>query len=321
MRAVFVGALALVAVSAAAAKTNTSSASSTSVTIAVPRSVDAAAIDVGIGNGSFSGEGVRVRVLRVTSSDAVIDAVDKGKAQFGLAEVTPLLRISANQAKDFQIVAGVGAYKAGQSQLLVRTGSGISTAGDLSSRIIGVSASTGIGEMATRNWLDSNSGDSNSIRFVALPTWLLLPVLQVGLVDAIVEDDPYTTGARKARGVAEPLSDPLLSAIGANATTSVIFGARKFIAAHGSLTKSVVSGITNADQFAQGNRSVVLATLPRTLGVARGVAAQAVLPGFTSTLSIPSLTKQADALIAYGVTTGSVDFSTFVWKSAPGSGK
>jgi NitT/TauT family transport system substrate-binding protein len=157
--------------------------------------------------GFFKANGLDVQITGLTNGAAVTSAVIGGAADIGQSNAVSIAQ-AHERGIPVVIIAGANRYTiaADESGLGVPLDSPIHTAKDLTGKTIAISGVRGITEIGTRNWLDKNGGDSNSVKLLDMPFPVMADALVQHRVDAALITQPFLEAAldqKKVRVVAD----------------------------------------------------------------------------------------------------------------------
>ena len=86
------------------------------------------------------------------------------------------------------------------SGLVVAADSAIKTGKDLDGKLVGVSSLGSIDQIAVERWIDTNGGDSQTVKFVELQNGVMPEAVSTGRVAAAYAADPvYTSGLQDGK--------------------------------------------------------------------------------------------------------------------------
>jgi NitT/TauT family transport system substrate-binding protein len=144
-------------------------------------------------NGYFKKAGMEASFGSFTSGPAITAAVVSGAADVGYSNVISLaIAHTKGLPVTILVPANLHVHEAPTAGLLaVKADSPIKTAKDFNNKIIAVIGLNNIADIAAREWIDKNGGDSKTVKSVELPFSTMKPALEAGRVDGAVLD---TTG-------------------------------------------------------------------------------------------------------------------------------
>ena len=142
--------------------------------------------------GFFKDAGLDVRITPMTNSGAIIAALAGGGGDIGNSVVGSL---ADARAKGIPVLffapAGMSDIKSPTAALIVAKDSPITTAAELTGKIVAVSGLNDLTYFATRAWLDENGGNSASVKFVELPFPTMAAAVESHRVDAAYTVEPF----------------------------------------------------------------------------------------------------------------------------------
>ena len=152
--------------------------------------------------GFFKANGIDVEITGLSNGAAVTAAVIGGAADVGQSNAVSIAQ-AHERGIPVVIIAGANRYTipAKESGLGVPADSPIHTAKDLTGKTIAISGLRGITEIGTRNWLDKNGGDSNSVKLIDMPFPAMADALGQHRMDAALITQPYLEAALETKKV------------------------------------------------------------------------------------------------------------------------
>ena len=142
--------------------------------------------------GFFKDAGLDVRITPMTNSGAIIAALAGGGGDIGNCVVGSL---ADARAKGIPVLffapAGMSDIKSPTAALIVAKDSPITTAAQLTGKIVAVSGLNDLTYFATRAWIDQNGGNSASVKYVELPFPTMAAALTSHRVDAAYTVEPF----------------------------------------------------------------------------------------------------------------------------------
>ena len=134
----------------------------------------------------FSRAGLDVQITEVKNGAAGASAVAGGAMDIGFSNPLSLAQ-GHERGIAFEIIAPSAIAKADEESngfIIVTKTSPIRTAKDLTGKTLAVDGVGGLPDIAIRNWIDKNGGDSKSVKFVELAFSEMMPALKSGRVDS-----------------------------------------------------------------------------------------------------------------------------------------
>lgn len=141
--------------------------------------------------GYFEKHGIDVEPTLVSNGSVIVAALTSNTAQIGAPTPTVLLP-AVDAGLDLVIINGCDVYPtSSKSGVIARTGSGIQGAKDLSGKKIGVPGLSGIIDVLTKKWVQSNGLDYRKATWVEVGFPVMGEALKTGSVDAVASVDPF----------------------------------------------------------------------------------------------------------------------------------
>jgi ABC-type nitrate/sulfonate/bicarbonate transport system substrate-binding protein len=146
--------------------------------------------------GFFKDAGLDVAVT-VVAPNQMAQGVLGGSFNVGLSNTGAILLAHAH-ALPMYLLAPAAVYSARQpiSYLVVAPASPINTARDFGGKTIGVFAIHDMASTALLLWLDTNGGDSKSVRMVEVPPLAQAAAVSAGRIDGAIMNEPHFSDAK-----------------------------------------------------------------------------------------------------------------------------
>ena len=141
--------------------------------------------------GYFEKHGLDLDLTLVSNGSVIVAALTSNSAQIGLPTPTVLLP-AVDAGIDLVILNGTDLYPtSGASGVVARTGSTIKTAKDLAGKKVGVPGLSGIIDVLTRKWVQTNGLDWRRVSWVEVGFPVMGEALKSGSADAVALVDPF----------------------------------------------------------------------------------------------------------------------------------
>lgn len=199
----------------------------------------------------FERAGLGVTIQSLAYGGAITAAVVSGAADIGSSNV---ISIEVAHQKGLPVtILGGAVYEDERTPsngfLAVAAGSPIRTAKDLSGKTVAVSGVGEIGDLAVRNWIDRNGGDSSSVKFVEATFPTMTASLLAGRIDAASEDGSNFHAA----GSQLRLLGNTFDSFGARWLQSVWFTSTDFAAKHPDAATKFIAAIRTGSAWANAH--------------------------------------------------------------------
>ena len=169
-----------------------SPAALTPVRIASTANDDVTAALYAIQQDAFRKAGLDVTLNTLNSGSAISAAVAGGAVDIGRSSMLPLITARAKGIA-FMLIAPSGLYLEGapDSAVVVPAKSPLRTVKDLEGKVVSSPALGDLDNLAFRNWIDTNGGDSKLVQFIELPGSAVVAGLTSGRVAAGALQSPF----------------------------------------------------------------------------------------------------------------------------------
>ncbi|HXF34693.1 MAG TPA: ABC transporter substrate-binding protein [Candidatus Acidoferrales bacterium] len=191
MRAAFVALVFLVTLCVSSAVAQTSA---TTIRVGVVPGEISGQIFYGVDKGFFAKNGLDVQVSPFTSGGAIAAALAGGSIDVGMVDLTSMIIGHAKGVPFVGLASGlVNSEKGSTFAIVVRGDSPIRTAKDFNGQTIAVNGLNNIAQISAQSWIDSNGGDSKSVKFVEMPLPLKKDAVLQGKVNGSLDTEPFLT--------------------------------------------------------------------------------------------------------------------------------
>lgn len=200
--------------------------------------------------GFFRSAGLNVQVQSISNGPAIAAAVASGAIDIGVGSSLPLA-LAHQRGIPFVIIFPGGIYspQAPTTVLMVAKDSPIRSASDLDGKTIGTQALQSIAQLAPETWIDSNGGNSKTVRFVEMASAEMSAAIKHHRVDAIVAIEPSVAKAKRSARV---LGD-VYQALPAGFAINVWFTTQRFAEAHPALIVKLRDTIRTTAKWANAH--------------------------------------------------------------------
>ena len=151
----------------------------------------------GVDRGFFKAVNLDVQVTTFSGGGGVMTAAAGGALDIGCANVGAQANAHVH-GLPFSMIAPGGDYSSNSptTVLAVAKNSPLKTAKDMNGKTIGVSTLRDLQQASIMKWIDSNGGDSSSLKFLEIPVPEMAPALVAGRLDGACELEPSLTYAK-----------------------------------------------------------------------------------------------------------------------------
>jgi NitT/TauT family transport system substrate-binding protein len=144
--------------------------------------------------GAFARHGIAADLRVLPLNYAQNDVLD-GTLDIAFSDITSVVQLIEESGAEFKILAGAAVFDAAEPvNILISAKDRVVYSGaDLNGKIGGVPRLRSFGELATRNWVDRNGGDSRTLTFIELPFTEFDEALNDGRMDVGPISEPLKT--------------------------------------------------------------------------------------------------------------------------------
>ena len=148
--------------------------------------------------GFFRRQGIDARITVLGDPKLIVDTVIAGQAQFASISVGALAIVKTRGAP-IRVVAAGSLHRPGASTsaLVAAPGKRITTARDLTGKLIAIDTRNNLAHIALLKWLKQNGMREDDVRLTEMPFSAMLGPLTHGQVDAAVIAEPFLTLAKQ----------------------------------------------------------------------------------------------------------------------------
>ena len=261
--------------------------------------------------GLFKAAGLDVDIQQYTGGSAIVAAIVGGSLQIGGGNPLPLAQARARGIKIVLIAPGfIHDWKAPtpNNALVVGVNSPIRNAKDFTGKTIAVTGLRGLDEIAVDAWLDTNGGDSKSVKFTELPQNAMPEAVATGRVDAAELGDPGLSAAVDA-GKIRILANAY-DAIAKYFFGSVWFASEDWANQHPDAVRKFAAAINQAGTWATRNPVAAAAVMQKYMKVTFTRAHEY----HGRTLDPALIQPVLDASVRYKVLTTPMNANDLIWK-------
>ena len=206
-------------------------------------------------SGIFADNGLNVTVQRLNSGAAVAAAVIGNSVDVGRSSIFGLLRAHL-KGVPFELISMSAIYDsaAPNSAFVVATDSPTTSARDLDGKTIATPSFGDYFTLVTSAWVDANGGDSQSLKFVAMPIPLAAQAIKAQRIDGTILVDPFLQEAVLPSGGGRILGYPS-NAIAPKFGVTYYFCLRSYARQQAAAVASFQRAIATATAYAQTHKS------------------------------------------------------------------
>lgn len=150
--------------------------------------------------GFFRNVGLDVSITTISNGSAIASAVASGAVDIGNANVVSIATAHERGIPFVLIAAGNLVVSRGrQSALIVRLGSPIRSAKDLSGKTLAVNGLGTLPQVAAMAWIDQSGGKSTDVKYTEIPITAMAAAVDAGRIDCAFVSEPQLDDAMDTR--------------------------------------------------------------------------------------------------------------------------
>jgi NitT/TauT family transport system substrate-binding protein len=247
----------------------------------------------------FKDAGLDINLASMVGGAAIMPALASGAINIGWSNVISVYQ-GHLQGLDYRLVANGAINKRGTNDVFgicVAPDSPVKSAKDLSGKTVAVNTLRNIMHGATAHWIDSNGGDSASVKWVEVPFPQMALALVNKQVDAYGGVEPFITvpvQQKQAR-----LLGRQLGAISPRLLIASYFGSEAWINKNGALVKGFLAALNRGIDAHNANLDEAKATLAKHTGLKPDLFKDMPLPAFEKQLLESDLQPMQEVALRY----------------------
>jgi NitT/TauT family transport system substrate-binding protein len=225
--------------------------------------------------GYFRNVGLQATISPISGGPTIMAAVASGDLDVGWGNA---IDVTVAHTRGIPITIIATATVEDQSDpgtgiLAVTNASGLKTAKDLNGKTIALLSLRNFTELATRNFIDKNGGDSKTVHFVELPYSEMPAALQAGRIDAAVLDNTADPTLGKPGDPLHVLSAVFFT-VAPRLEGAVWYSTTTWVASHRQQAKAFVTAMKQTAEWANVHHdesaTVLAAHIARTVDQIKG---------------------------------------------------
>jgi NitT/TauT family transport system substrate-binding protein len=259
--------------------------------------------------GYYKDAGLDVTLSTNDSGPAVVTGVLNGTYDAATAAAFPIL-IAIGKGADLRILAGTTVVNrnVGNSGLVVRPDSAITSYKNLEGKSVATNALTSLTVLATKIGVKAAGGDPASVKFLALPFKTSVQAVAQGQADAAVVITPFATEAEL--GGMKVIADPIGTEMPKGAPYGILFTSTKTAKEKAAQFQAFEKATLRAIEQLKSDPELQRRLAVSLVGLKPEVAKAVPLPDYaTGRIDNGAFQKYADYIAEYGYTAKPVDVS------------
>jgi len=263
--------------------------------------------------GFFKAANLDVQIQTFSGGGGVMTAAAGGALDMGCANVGAQAN-AYMRSLPFAMIAGGGNYSTNSptTVLAVAKNSPLKTAKDLNGKTIGCSTLNDLQQVSVMKWVDTNGGDSSTLKFLEIPVPEMAPALVAGRIDGACELEPSLTYAKNDIRVFGKCYD----AIAKTLTITTHFANTAWLDAHPAAAHAFIGAMRAAAQWANKNPAASATILERVSQIPAATVGVMNRVVFAESLEASTIQPVIDATAQYKFIPKTFNVTEMFWKSA-----
>jgi NitT/TauT family transport system substrate-binding protein len=252
--------------------------------------------------GYFRAAGLDSEISRISGGPTIMAAVASGNLDIGWGNAIDVT-VAHSRGIPITIIATAtieDQRDAGTGLLATTIASGLKTAKDLNGKTIALLSLRNFTEMATRNFIDKNGGDSKTVHFIELPYSQMPDALKAQRIDAAVLDNTADPTIGKPGDPLRVVSAVFFT-VAPRLEGAVWYSTTTWVAAHPDEAKKFVAVMKQTAEWANAHHkesaTILAAHIARTADQING--GKRVIYG--TSISLPLIQPELDLAYKYGL--------------------
>lgn len=272
--------------------------------------IDVAPLYLGIERGFFAEQGLDVRPRQIQTGATVVAAVVAGDQPIGFSNNTTILTAASKKAPVRIVAAGNQAPAGDYAVIFAPEGGTVRKAEDLPGKRIAVNSLNNIGSLATNAALEAKGIDIGAISYVEIPFPQMQQALVQKRIDAAWIVEPFASIVRTGGGATPILSTyPLIAA---HFPVGSYFTSSSYAQQNAEVVGRFRTAMNRSLEYAQAHPDDVRRILPTFIKLSPEVAAEVVLPEWSTDVGVPLLHRTVELAARYGYLTTEPDVDALV---------
>lgn len=267
------------------------------VRVAVPPLDAASQVFYADAKGFFKKVGLNVQIIKVAEGASVAAAVAGGSADVGQSNLASLCN-AYERGIPVVAIAGANMFVSTQhqSELGVSVNAPFKVPKDFNGKNIAVAGLKNVQQVGFCKWIDTNGGDSSTVKFLEVPFAAMGEAIITGRVDGAMLAEPSMSAAfatKKVKAFASPLDS-----IGKQFVLGTWFASTSWAKANPAAVKAYAQAMVMSAEWANKNQAESQKILEAATGISLGVNPARVL--FATKLDPKEMQPLIDASAKYG---------------------
>lgn len=267
----------------------------------------------GVDRGFFKAANLDVQIQSFSGGGGVMTAAAGGALDMGCANVGAQANAHM-RGLPFSMVAAGGNYSSNSptTVLAVAKNSPLKTAKDLNGKTIGCSTLKDLQQASVMKWVDTNGGDSSTLKFLEIPVPEMAPALVAGRVDGACELEPSLTYAKNDIRIFGKCYD----AISKSLTITTHFANNGWLEKNPAAAHAFIGAMRATAQWANKNQAAAATILERVSQIPADTVGQMNRVVFGENLDPSTIQPVIDATAQYKFIPNTFNVADMFWSQA-----
>jgi NitT/TauT family transport system substrate-binding protein len=272
------------------------------MTIAVEPLIGSAAVYLGAREGFFAEQGIDLTINSLPAdSEAVVDMVTAGNADFGLSDTLTLM-VEHTSGAPVKVISGAYSSssnpKSDFAALMVLQDSPINTITDIQGKSVSSPAPRSLDETVVRGMIDDDGGNPAGVHFIKVLPSAAIGALESGEVDVAFLVEPYLSWGIEAGH--RVLSYPYVEYVN-YLNVAAFFTSSDLAEKNPDLAERFYAAVKKSSTYAQNNPDAVRDVFASYTTTKEETRTTLIMPRFTPTIERPALEKLGATAKQHGI--------------------
>jgi NitT/TauT family transport system substrate-binding protein len=272
--------------------------------------VDVAPIYLGDQQGYFREQNLTLDKQIAQGGAAIVPAVVSGDYQFGFSNLVSEI-LAFSRGLKLQIVSqGVQAGDNPKSDpwAILALKDTITTCKNLEGKTIAVNTLKNVGEITIKAACEKEGANVSSYKLQEMNFPDMFPAMQAGRIDAMWTVEPFVTQAKQASAAVHVISYNVVATY-PRMTVATYFTTADYAAKNKRVVTRFQKAVNKSLDYAAAHPDAVRQIVPTYTRITAATAKDMVLPYWSHDLNKPSIEKQAELMVKYGLLDKKPDLS------------
>ena len=267
----------------------------------------------GVERGFFKNANLDVQISTFPGGGAVMAAAAGGSLDVGCANVGAQANAHIH-ALPFSMIAGGGLYSTTSPTTVLAVGktAPFKVAKDLNGKTVGVSTLKDLQQASVMKWVDTNGGDSSTLKFLEIPPSQMAPAIVANRIDACCLLEPSLTFAKADTRIFGKCYDSIAKTL----MITSHFAGNDWLDKNPAAAKALIGALHQTAIWVNKNQAEAGKILAAVTKISPDIIAQMNRVVFAENLDVATIQPVIDATAEYKFLPKSFKVSDMFWKDA-----